>query len=471
MRLQMHIKRENTSPLRRRRLPGAGVQPIALGLVAALLIAPAFPAIGQSNDDEDFVVVRAGRIITVSGKEIENGEIVIVDGTIRLVGRDLEYPGNARIIDAGDQVVMPGLIHARSRMSLPNYNRNGVHTNYNVGDDFDLGSLDFEDVLRAGFTAVCLYPPGTGLPGMATVYRAAGPDEARVISAEAFLRVTMTNPGRDKGVLRGAFKKAKSEIEKVEKARKEWEEKQKAAKAKSEQEKKEPQEKDGEEKKDQPGNPRGENGDDGDGDKEKDTEETKDAKPEEFKPPSIDAAHQRLVDLIRKDADYPLLLEVSNASGFRHAIDAMKQYPDIGYKLFLASGFGSDYHYVIDALADSEIPLLTTAVLGRLPDTATQFNLPGELTASGIEVALVPGSGNFRTVVADLVRAGFDRNSALRAISLQPATFLGVADRLGTIEKDKDADLVFLDGDPLDPLSEVQRVMILGEIVWEKDDK
>ena len=72
-----------------------------------------------------------------------------------------------------------------------------------------------------------------------------------------------------------------------------------------------------------------------------------------------------------------------------------------------------------------------------------------------------------RSRLADLVRAGLPREEALKAVTLGAAKVLGIQDRLGTIEKGKDADVIFLDGDPLAPETRVTRVMIGGEIVWE----
>ncbi len=73
----------------------------------------------------------------------------------------------------------------------------------------------------------------------------------------------------------------------------------------------------------------------------------------------------------------------------------------------------------------------------------------------------------FRARLADLVRAGLPRDQALKAVTLNAAKALGMEDRLGSIEKGKDADLIFLDGDPLGPQNRLTRVMTLGEIVWE----
>jgi imidazolonepropionase-like amidohydrolase len=96
-----------------------------------------------------------------------------------------------------------------------------------------------------------------------------------------------------------------------------------------------------------------------------------------------------------------------------------------------------------------------------------------ELVRAGCEVSVVPGRDSrselqrLRPRLAEVVRAGLERAKALESLSLAPARAIGLGDRLGSLEKDKDADLVFFDGDPLDPHSRIQRVMILGETVWE----
>ncbi len=64
------------------------------------------------------LAIRAGRIIPVSGPEIENGTVLIEDQKIKALGTDVVIPNDARIIDAKDQTIMPGLIDAQSRLFL-----------------------------------------------------------------------------------------------------------------------------------------------------------------------------------------------------------------------------------------------------------------------------------------------------------------------------------------------------------------
>ena len=65
------------------------------------------------------------------------------------------------------------------------------------------------------------------------------------------------------------------------------------------------------------------------------------------------------------------------------------------------------------------------------------------------------------------VKAGLPYEEALKAITINPATIMGIADRYGSIEVGKMADLVLWDGDPLAVQSRVEKVWIHGQLVVE----
>lgn len=434
-----------------------------------LLAAMAFSASPASAQHDDrIVVIKAGRIITVTGEEIERGEIVIRDGKIELVGRRLEYPAGATIIEARDQTVIPGLLNAFSRHGLPNYNRSGVGGDNKAADDVILGEIDFEPLVSNGFTAVALGPPGGGIPGLASVYRTAGAEDQRLLDAENYLLVWMSNPASDKGVWRGALIKAKAEIDKVEKARKEWEEKQKKeaeeAKKKAEQEKNQPP---AQQPAQQPAPP------------PKEGEKPAEAKPEppKFEPPKIDPAHQPIVDLIQKKEGSRALVVLANAADLLHSEDVLKDWKDVAHNYYLRLGISSDFHHVAAQLGEKKAFVLAHPLIGRFPATANRSNPVAQLIEKGCTVALTPGSDStfeleqYRTRLADLARAGVRREDAIKAVALHPWKLIGMEKEFGSIEKGKNADLVFLDGDILDPAARVQRVMILGESVWEAPER
>ncbi|MBI1851987.1 MAG: amidohydrolase family protein [Planctomycetes bacterium] len=66
------------------------------------------------------------------------------------------------------------------------------------------------------------------------------------------------------------------------------------------------------------------------------------------------------------------------------------------------------------------------------------------------------------------VRFGLDREVALRALTIEPAKAIGIAERCGSIEAGKDADLVVRTGDPLDPRNPVEMTFVNGKLAYDR---
>lgn len=439
------------TPFRSRLLP---VLSLAVAGVLALSSRSA-----AAQESEQFVVIKAGRVITVSGEEIENGEIILVDGKVRLVGKGLEYPKTALVIEARDQTVMPGFVHPRTTFGTPAISRNGVNGDFRAMDDFYLTELRHEDLLKNGFTTVALYPPGATIPGLATIARTGGPLDTRIVKEGSYLSITMTSMARDKAALRGAFQQARAEIEKVRKAKEDFDKKQQEEAAA---------------RRNQPAQPQGGGQGGGQGGNAPATPPATppaEQKPAEFTPPAINPKVKPLVDLLEKKAAVPPLIEVSSAGGVLHVWDVLKGFEEPARVLVLSGA--SDYNAVAEQIGEREKLVVASAVMHRLPDTVVRYNLVADLLERGVEVAIMPPSESaavferYRQIIADLMRSGVKREEALRGVTLSPAKVIGQSARIGSIERGKDGDLVFFDGDPLDPRSKVVRVMIHGETVWE----
>jgi len=67
------------------------------------------------------------------------------------------------------------------------------------------------------------------------------------------------------------------------------------------------------------------------------------------------------------------------------------------------------------------------------------------------------------------VRAGLPAEEALKGVTIYAAEHLGIADRVGSIEKGKDADIAVWDGEPLDSRSRVVKTFIDGELVYNRE--
>ncbi len=410
------------------------------------------PAVAQTpDDDERFTVIKAGKIITISGQEIRDGLIVLVNGKIRSVGRGIEYPLNARVIDARDRVVMPGLVDVGTRFGLPGYGRNGIFSQLTAADEFVWHAGMFDDLLDHGFTTIALVPAGGGIPGRALVTHTGGPAETRTLTSPGFIRIAA-----EKRVLRDALEKAKAEIEKVEKAKKDFEEKQKQEAAKKAAEAKAaPQSAPASAPASQP---------------PASQPASAPASQPAFQPPPIDPAYQPLVDLIQKKDGVFAIIELNSPSDVLHTLQVLESF-DIAHVFSLRNMPQSGFFEVASQLGEKKARLVMMPYADRMPSSVERILTIREMTKAGSTVAVTPpGDGLYERQIylqriAELVSEGWAREDALKAVTIEPMKVLGLDKRFGTIEKDKEADLIFLDGDPLAAGARVREVMIGGEIV------
>ncbi len=444
-----------------------------LALVALACAVPLNAWAADEESQDTFVAVRAGTILTVAGEAIHDGIIVIRNGVIETVGKNVEYPRGAEIVHAEDLVVMPGLINPCSLAGAGRFRRSGVNANLEAADDFIFDPRFHEKLIAAGFTAMGLRPPGSGIPGLAYAYLTCGADQKdRTLSESAYLFVTMTNPSREKKLLKNALSQAKKEIEKVEKARKDWEEKQKKiAEEKKKAEEKKQKSPEEEKKK--------EEGDKGSGGSPEKKAPSKGEEEKTYKPPVINPVYQPLVDLIQEKEGARAVVMLSRASDFLHFKEAADGF-DFGRTFLIGSSrggrvgaSGGDIYLEVDAFGEAKAAIILEAVITYKTWTANRVNLPALFAAAGCEVSLKPtgdsieSHAGFLGRVGNLVKGGMKREDALKAVTLHPARVLGLSERLGSIEGGKDANLLFLTKDPFDALSRVAKVMIRGKFVAE----
>ena len=135
---------------------------------------------------------------------------------------------------------------------------------------------------------------------------------------------------------------------------------------------------------------------------------------------------------------------------------------------------GRDAANVAELLAKKNVPVIYDATFD-MPESdavsyAAQFAAPAALHRAGVKVVLAEGGRHDATSVRNLpytaaqaVAFGLPREEALKSITLYAAQVLGVGDRLGSLEKGKEASLFVADGDILDLRANVKRLWIAGE--------
>lgn len=406
----------------------------------ALALALAAPALRaqEAEGEEALVAIRAGRVITVTGEEHAPGVVIVRDGKVDLVGARVEVPPRARVIDARDGVVMPGLVNPRSRLGLARYDREGNNAHQSVKDELLPQAGRFRAALEGGFVALGLVPAGSGVPGQAVVVRPL--DDAPLLGpAAGYVRARLTDLPGDKRVLRDAFKAAKAAIEKEAAARAEFEKKQKAPPA--------------------PGT-------------------TAPVGTATFTPPPIPDALQPFVAWLRKAEGAPrLLVELARGADWVHLRDlAGQQELPAGTRYFLSNGPLSDLHRVlVDVCAQRPLVVVFPRV-SFIAHTRDRVHLPWELARGGARVAFAPltddDEGHRRHLEAAALahRDGLPRDVTLKALTLHAAEALGLEQELGAIEPGRRADLLILDGDPLEVGTRVTRVLLGGRDAWRREE-
>jgi imidazolonepropionase-like amidohydrolase len=127
---------------------------------------------------------------------------------------------------------------------------------------------------------------------------------------------------------------------------------------------------------------------------------------------------------------------------------------------------------VASDLAQAHVPVIVK-VLRNLPETfeslGATYENAARLRAAGVQVAITSGETwkayNLRQEAGNAVAYGLPWTEAFRAVTLYPAQIWGVADRYGSLEPGKVANVVVWSGDPLELLTRVEHVFIRGQEV------
>lgn len=178
----------------------------------------------------------------------------------------------------------------------------------------------------------------------------------------------------------------------------------------------------------------------------------------------LDARWEAMVPVLQ--GKVPLIVEADDLAAIQAAVAFAAREK---VKLIILGGY--DAPRCADLLKRHDVPVIVESV-HRLPlrrDDAydAPFTLPQRLREAGIRFAITDGSRsssirNLPYHAATAAAHGLPPDEALRAITLYPAQITGVADRVGSIEKGKDATLIVTDGDILETPTKVERAWVQG---------
>lgn len=405
-------------------------------LLQTLLLAAAPLTLGAQD-----VAIRNATIITITNGDIENGTIVVRNGKIAAVGRDVAIPAGVRVIDGTGKFVMPGIIDAHSHAALENGINEGSES---VTPEVQVQLKNDDPViyraLAGGVTAAnLLHGSANTIGGQARVIkmRWGMPVDSmyfkgafRIVKfalGENVTRANSTAPGDERrypmtrmGVdytLRYWFTKAKEYD-------KEWQDYRAAAKS----------------------NPNA-------------------------LPPRRDLRLEALTEILHGDLkvhahsyradEILMLMRVADDFGFKihtfqHVLEGYKVADEMKAHGAMASTFADMWAYKVEAY------------------DAIPFNM-ALMTERGIIVSVNSDSDErIRRLYQEAgvgVRYGnMPVNEALKMITLNPAIQLGVDKMVGSLEVGKDGDIAVFSAHPFAPAAMVEYTIVDGKVYFDRNE-
>ncbi len=381
-------------------------------------------------------VIRAGSFVDAKGEIQRGGTIVIRDGKIAGVGSDQQTPDEAAVDEYPQAVVSPGLIDIQSALGAfdqLNERAHAMQPGASASDAFDAYHRELRAALRAGVTGFALTPADSDLVGgrVAICKTAGGEGRPYVMSESGPMKISLAPAmmigDRDPTSRGGALGMLRRALEAAARAGTEARSAENRA-----------------------------------GTEARSTENRAGTEARS----TGDGEDSPLAQLVR--GEITAYCTAPNGADVLSLLDVFKP-----YKTRLILAHQDDARAIAGMMAKAG----AAAVIGpfdlsesRRTATAGQVYENNEVVAA-IAGGLPAGpADSLRLGAAVAARNGMSLPAARRAITITPAELLGVADRIGSIQTGRDADLVVFSGDPLDLRSRVLAVYVDGRRVWSADD-
>ena len=389
--------------------------------------------------------IRNARIVTVSGPDIESGTVVIRNGKIDVVGTNVTVPAGAQTIDGHGLSVYPGMIDAGTNMGLVEVPQgaNGTVDTSEVGElnpnaqaiiAVNPHSAHIAVTRVEGITTTLTAPTGGLISGQAALINLLGtsPKEMALVP-EAALVINYPRIGGGGGAF-GGFQQQPANLtetlaaneRQVEQIRKILRDAEAYGRAQDAY-----------------------------------------AKDKSLPRPDRSVVLESLVPYVR--GEQPVIFRADREAEIRGALrfaGEMKLKP-----IILG---GDDAWKVASLLKEKNVPVILTGIFS-LPNREDDFydvlyEEPAKLQQAGVRFCISTGDPGAEVrnlpLYAGMAAAfGLSKAEAVKAVTLYPAQILNVADRLGSIEVGKLANLVVTDGDLLEIRSHIKYLFIDGRPV------
>ncbi len=403
---------------------------LGAALSRGLLVAAAVGA-GRAAAEEQGLALVAGKILTVTNGVIDNGVVLVRGSKIERVGRrsEVDITADYEVLDVGRSWVRPGFVDLHCHIASEGNDLNDmvyqINTDLRTLDVITPGNESLKDALAGGVTTVLFIPgSGTNLSGFGTLLKTAGDTlDQMVIRFPGAMKIAQAgNPerGADLGSGRlGMNWMIRNALEEGRGYHEAW------------------------------------------------------AAYEEGRAPAAPSRNLRLElmrGLFRKE--FPILVHTQ----IMQVVQSTRRILIDEFGLWVVAS-----HAEFDGFKNAPEFAARNAFINVGPRNFwfdnTQRQVVGLAKAwwdggcrnisVNTDSPVVPEEELFLQA-AVAVRLGLGFEPGIRALTIEPAKAIGIADRAGSIEAGKDADLVVQAGDPLDPRCPVEMTLVNGRIVYDR---
>jgi imidazolonepropionase-like amidohydrolase len=372
------------------------------------------------------VAITGGTVYPVSGPKIENGVVLLRDGKIAAVGQNLAIPEGATRIDAAGRWVTPGLIHGGSNLGLKLFDigaqeetqedtvTGDIKAWFNVADAINPASITFPVARAEGITTAITAPFGGLIPGQAVLIDLAGDSLGDLVAKSPVAMIadlSQTSKPAGGGSRAGVLARLRRVLRDALEYDKRREDFRKAR----------------------------------------------------MQPLAASADNlEALLPVLR--GSLPLFVIANRRSDVENALRLAREF---GLKLVIWGG--GEAWQVAPELARARVPVILEPLtdVPRFDALAARLDNATLLSQAGVKVAVAQRDQahfrDLRQAAGNEVRNGMSWDEALRSVTLSTAEAASVADRYGSLEPGKVADVVVWSGDPFEFSSRAEHVFIRGK--------
>ena len=382
------------------------------------------------------IFIKNGTIYTITGEIIEKGSILIKNGKIVEVGKDIIPPLDAEVVDAEGKIVLPGFIDAHCHLGMweegigfegsdGNEMVDPVTPHLRAIDAINPMDISFEEAYQGGVTTAVTGPGSANVVGgtFVAIKTVGNRIDDMIIKDPIAMKVAFgENPKRvydaqkkspmtrmaTAAILRETLFKAKAYMDKKDRAE------------------------------------------------------------DSSKLPEFDMKMEAMIPVLRKEI--PLKAHAHRADDIFTALRIAKE-----FDLDITLDHCTEGHLIVDELVKEGKNAIVGPSLGNRSKFELKnmtFETPKILVEAGVKVAITTDSPvtplQYLPLCAGLAhKAGLDEMEALKCITINAAEIVGLSDRIGSIEVGKDADIVIFDGNPIKDVNHSTYMTIIdGKIVY-----